>query len=448
MSSLRENIIDHSKVRKKRLVKNIINTVLIKGIGILIGVLSLPLYIDYFNNQKILGVWLAILSILSWIVNFDLGIGNGLRNKLTTYINQNDLKKVSMYINSSYFIMSIIATLIISLGILLIKFTNVNTFFNIPPDLVSSNVLKLSLIIIFVGMVVQFLLKLIFSILYAIENISLPNLTILFSNLMVISFLFFIDIDDLNNKLLYLSLFNAITPNIILLLISIYTFKKYNFKIKFEDISLKFSKEVLTIGGRFFIIQVLLMFLLSTNEFLISWLYDSEFVVEYQIYSKWFLLIVTIFSVLSQPIWASISNAYAQRDFIWIKKINKKFDKIANLSILMTITLSLFFQKIVLFWLGNDFIKVDVSILLYFSFIVVSIIKINVATTIANAFNQINVQLYSLIAGALIKIVVLLVLYKLNFTWSSTLLSTSLSLLPLLIFQSLHSKKLVKLGSE
>ena len=63
-------------------LKNIANAVVIKGGGIIVGLLTTPAYMDYFSKNEILGIWFTILSVVTWMLNFDLGIGNGLRNRL------------------------------------------------------------------------------------------------------------------------------------------------------------------------------------------------------------------------------------------------------------------------------------------------------------------------------------------------------------------------------
>lgn len=440
--------INNSSNRKNILIKNIVNTVLLKGLGIFIGIFTLPLYIEYFDNQKILGIWLAIFSIISWINNFDLGIGNGLRNKVTYHINKQNTEQVHKYISSAYYTMGFLSIFFILVSLIIVQLMNLNAFFLIPNSMIDSSQLKLSILILIFGVIIQFLFKLVFSILYAIENITIPNLTILISNVSVLIFLFFAKFEDLNEKFFFLACFNAIFPNFILLTISIYTFKKYHFKIKIKYVSFEKSKNVLNIGGKFFAIQILLMLILSTNEFLISWMYDSKFVVDYQIYSKWFLLIITIFSMLSQPMWASISNAYAQNDMYWINSIFIKYNKIANYLILLTIILVLLFQKIVDLWLSDDSIEIEFTPLITFFLIVSSILKINVSTTIANSFNKLNVQLYTLLAGLMIKILTLYIFKKFDFYWEATLISTFVAILPLLFIQTFYSKQLIKSGGN
>ena len=71
-------------------VKNALYSVGLKGLGIIVGLLLMPVYARFLLNPSVLGIWLTLVSMLSWIITFDLGIGNGLRNELTVAVAQND----------------------------------------------------------------------------------------------------------------------------------------------------------------------------------------------------------------------------------------------------------------------------------------------------------------------------------------------------------------------
>ena len=64
--------------------KNVIGAFAVKGASLILSLFTMPAYMRFFEDEQILGVWFTLLSVLSWILNFDLGIGNGLRNNLTS----------------------------------------------------------------------------------------------------------------------------------------------------------------------------------------------------------------------------------------------------------------------------------------------------------------------------------------------------------------------------
>jgi len=169
---------------KKRLFANENNKIIffsmlgsffIKGGSLVVSLFTLPAYLNYFNNQPILGLWFTVLSVLSWILTFDLGIGNGLRNHLVTTLVNNDLIKTRKYISSAYIIISIIVIIVSTISIVLFRFINWNLIYNIPPSVVSNETLNMTISIIFIGIMFQFLFTLITSILYAMQKSALTN---------------------------------------------------------------------------------------------------------------------------------------------------------------------------------------------------------------------------------------------------------------------------------
>ena len=66
----------------RNILVNILGAFLVKGGSMLLTLFLLPAYLKFFGNDDILGIWYTILSIINWVLVFDLGIGNGLRNKL------------------------------------------------------------------------------------------------------------------------------------------------------------------------------------------------------------------------------------------------------------------------------------------------------------------------------------------------------------------------------
>src|SRR5665647_2891168 len=60
--------------------KNILASFVIKGLSIAISLVLVPLTINYINPSRY-GIWLTLSSIIAWFSFFDIGFGNGLRNK-------------------------------------------------------------------------------------------------------------------------------------------------------------------------------------------------------------------------------------------------------------------------------------------------------------------------------------------------------------------------------
>ena len=70
----------NSSGRSKEALKGVLLSVVAKMIYIISSFLIVPLTIDYVNATQY-GIWLTMSSIISWITLFDLGLGNGFRNR-------------------------------------------------------------------------------------------------------------------------------------------------------------------------------------------------------------------------------------------------------------------------------------------------------------------------------------------------------------------------------
>ena len=62
---------------------------------------SIPLMIKYLGNEQY-GIWSTILAIFSWIVLFDIGIGNGVRNKLAESLAKENKEEAQKYVSTGY----------------------------------------------------------------------------------------------------------------------------------------------------------------------------------------------------------------------------------------------------------------------------------------------------------------------------------------------------------
>ena len=99
---------DVSKERTRNYLHQIKGAVAYKAVAMLASFLAIPLMIRYLGQEQY-GVWSTLLTVMSWIVFFDLGVGNGLRNKVAEALARNDKKEAASYIASGYSLIGLIA---------------------------------------------------------------------------------------------------------------------------------------------------------------------------------------------------------------------------------------------------------------------------------------------------------------------------------------------------
>ncbi|SFO74243.1 hypothetical protein SAMN04488519_11313 [Algoriphagus ornithinivorans] len=82
--------------------KNILALFFIKGYSIAVSLALIPLTLKLLNEFQY-GIWITLFNVLSWISIFDIGIGNGLRNKFTEALAKNKIEEAGKYVSTAYF---------------------------------------------------------------------------------------------------------------------------------------------------------------------------------------------------------------------------------------------------------------------------------------------------------------------------------------------------------
>ena len=142
--------------RSVKAKKNIIASGFIKGADTLVYLLLVPLTLGYLNAYEY-GIWLTLNSILSWINSFDIGLGNGLRNKLAIAMAENDKDKGRSYVSTTFFMLIIIMIVIFAIASILICITDWYGLLNVDKNVVGN--LRDIVLISFLFFCINFILK-------------------------------------------------------------------------------------------------------------------------------------------------------------------------------------------------------------------------------------------------------------------------------------------------
>lgn len=429
--------------KNREIVMNVSGTMLVKGASLIISLMTFPAYIRFFQNQVVLGVWYTMIAVLAWIMTFDFGIGNGLRNKLTVTFVEKDTVKAKKYVSSAYLLIGVAAVIISIIAGFVFQWVNWNGFFNVGVDIISSKILSKTMMIIFVGIMIQFWLKLINSIFYAMQKSALPNFLSLCSSILLLLALYLLKSDSLEKNLQVLAYANIITLNLPMLCASVFVFSK---KLKFcrpniRCFDKKIAKGIFALGGVFFWLQLMAVIISNTNEFLITWFLGPSHVVEYQIYFRIFSIGNMIAGLVLTPIWSSITKAKTQKDQYWLNRLFKVLIFLYFIAIICEIALAFLFPFIEKIWLGSNFIEPNSLYLTVF--VVTSSLNIlaTILTSYANGLNELKVELVFLTLGAFANIPLAGLLAHTTGSWISIVIANAISLAPYCLVQPFFIKK-------
>lgn len=422
------------KNTNKNIFKNIVGAFFVKGIALFLSLFSMPLFIKYFNDQTILGIWFAIVSIINWVAIFDLGLGNGLRNILPEILLENDKVKIKKAISTTYISMFVFVVFLGIVGVNIIRNLPWNYLLNISEGIISQEVLVTCLLIIFVGVLLRLIIGLIVSVLYALQLAAVVNFISVLSTFLVLLSIYIVPSTTISENLLKMSVINVLATTLPYAVITVILFKK-NENVKKCWPSLTYFdnnliKPIFKIGISLLFLQIIFMIISSTNEFLISFLASPDAVVEYQIYSKIFGTISSLFTLMLVPIWSGVTREKAKGNYLWIIKAYKLFLILPFATIIVSLCFLPFTQTFVNFWLKDN--SIEISRIVCYVVIISNAIFVlhNVNTSFGNGISYFKLQMIWMVFAAIINIPLAFVLVKSTGSWCGVILSNIISLLP------------------
>lgn len=395
------SVITKGDSRNDLIKKNILLSFFLKGISISISLLYVPMMLNYLNPTRY-GIWMTLTSIVAWFGLFDIGLGNGLRNKLTEAISQNDKELAKKYVSTAYFTLTFIVT------ILFICFWVCSFFIDWTKILNTSNNLKGELtilsIFVFFSFCLKFVLQIITTVMTADQKPAIGNLFDVIGNLLGLV-LVWILINSKYTSLLAFAISVLYTPIIVLFFASLLLYRtKYSFlSPSFNKFEFIYVKDLASLGVQFFIVQVATVVIFQTSNILISQFFSPADVTPYNITFKYFSIITMVWSIVMTPLWSAFTNAMVQKDYNWMRKTIEKLNKYMIVTFFIIVIMAILAKFIIKFWTSNI---IDVSLTMITIFALYTLISIwnNIYAYFLNGTTQIKIQIITSVFAATLHI--------------------------------------------
>ena len=397
--------------RTNRAKKNIAASFFIKGANILIGLLFVSLTINYLNPTKY-GIWITLTSIIGWFGFFDIGLGNGLKFRFAEAIANENHKLAKAYVSTTYAILIIIISILLSFFYLINSFLDWSLILNTGTNILLKNELSKLAIIVFTSFGFTFVLNLISVILSADQRSALSGIFDLIGKLLSL-ILIYILLHFKYNSLLFFGLIYCTISPLVLICSTIWFFNgKYKlYRPSIKSIDFSKSKDLFNLGLKFFIIQIAAILLYQTNNIIICQLFNPAMVTPYNVAFKYFGIIVMGFMIIVSPFWSAFTEAWTKKDIKWINNIMKNLMRVWLLFVFGGIIMLLFSSLIFKLWIRKDFeVPISISIL---SLCWALIYTWNgIFSQFLNGIGKIKIQLILGISTALLNIPLALLLGK------------------------------------
>ncbi|MBU3200976.1 oligosaccharide flippase family protein [Clostridium estertheticum] len=422
--------------RSKNIFKNFSLNIIYKIIGVFLSFLTLPLLIDYLSVEKY-GIWVTLVTILSWTSLFDIGIGNGLRNKLTICLSKNEITKGREYITTAYVSLSIIIIVITTIGIYIIPFIKWNKVFN-TNALTQQQFIALT-IVVFVLYMINFILSLCNSLYYSIQKAAMTGRTAVINNILVLISIIIIRRFQGSNLVLMATIY-TLSGTISYIIITVLFFRERPELLpKLKYFNRNNIKYILNDGIKFFVIQIACIIIFTTDNMIITQVLGPQAVTSYNITQKLFGIIGMTYTLMLTPLWSAYTEAYSQLDYLWIKKVINKLNYSMIAVIAGVIIVSLLSNTIIDLWIRKSIYPSKLLILLMGIYTIISTWN-NIYAYFLNGIGALKVSLWLAIIGSIVNIPLSIYFAEnLGLGTSGVILGTIFSLLPSSFIQPIQS---------
>lgn len=380
-----------------------------KVFSVLLSFVYIPLVMEYLGEESY-GVWAAILSILSWIEYMDIGIGNGLRNRLTEKLGEGDIKMARELISSAYMLLSLIMMGAVAVFAILSGFLDYKSLLNIGSF---QEQIQLVLFVSVFFAAINFVFSLCKSILFSMQKAQrVAELSVLNQLAVVIGIFVASKLSD--GSLVVVAMIYGISNLVFTILFNILLFHRnpqLRPAIRFFDKGA--AKETMSLGIRFLVVQVAALILFATDNVIIINLYGPQYVTYYSTVNKAFMILATGYNAFVIPLWSAFTLAKSRNDIAWIRKTIRNMNLLIIPTALAAAALSVLFRPLAAVWLQKslDYPKgliplMAVYVVVYvwcsgYSMIVNGLEMINISVCVAVVQGILNVPLSLFLARGL-----------------------------------------------
>ncbi len=427
--------------RTSLIKKNVLASFFIKTWTALVQLLLVPLTLSclgVYGN----GVWLTIGSILLWIDNLDIGLGNGLRNKLAVYMARDDINKAREMVSSTFAMLVII--IIPSAILMIVGELFIDNYHLLNVD--HSKVPQLDIILLVTTILVcmTFVFKFLGNFYMGLQLPAINNLIGCLGNTLILLGTFIVYKSG-GHSMLLIALVNTGAPLLVYLICYPITFmgryKMLSPSLRFVTVSA--IRELFSLGIKFFLLQIPAIILFFTSNILISHLFSPSMVTPYQIAHRYFTVTMTLFTIICVPYWTATTDAYERKDFAWIKKANKTLNKIMLFILVIIAVMTILSESVYHIWIQEKaYIPFSITLIsAVYQFVILLSMRYSF---VLNGIGALHLQLVFTMVAAIMYLPLAIFVGKTTHNINDLLIVMCLVHLPGLIINYIQYHKIIK----
>lgn len=338
--------------RTRLLAKNIVASLAIKGWSAATVFIMLPLTLACLGAYQN-GVWLTVSSLLLWIDQMDIGLGNGLRNRLAADMAHGDNTAAQQAVSSTIAMLVCIVMPVAAILATVVWYADVYAFLNVEPAAIPA--LRVALLAAVLLVCMTFVLKSVGNVYMGLQLPAASNLIVTTGQTAALAATWLLYIAG-QASFLAVVVANTAAPLAVYAIACLYTFGKQYPELQptWQSVNLKTALSLGNVGVKFFWLQIAAVLQFMTANILIARFFQPEAVTDFQIAYRYATLFMVGFTIVCMPYWNATTDAAERGDYEWIKNAGRRLDIILAAVALAMAAATLVAPYVYHIWIGTD----------------------------------------------------------------------------------------------
>jgi len=337
-----------SAARTSNTLRQIRGAFAFKALGALASFAAVPLVLRYLGAERY-GIWSTVMSLAAWATLSDMGIGYGLRCKLTEALARGDEAGAGAYVSSAYTALGVLALAAFALFLPASAHLDWQRLFNTThadaARLRSFAVLSAFFVLagMWSGLVNQ--------VLNALQRSSVVVFGQMLSNLLCLAFVWALLRTEGPSLPRMAAAYGAalLASNLGL---SAWCYGRRRALAPRARIAPARLRALVRLGLQFLVLELGYMMTVSTDKILITQLFGPEAVAPYDLVFKLFSVVTLAHALTTMPLWSSYGDAYHRGDHGWIHAALRGQRRLFALLACGIVLLALVARPLIACWVG------------------------------------------------------------------------------------------------
>lgn len=428
--------------RGGKVARNILWSAGLKAVNVAVSFVIVPLYLAFLTETSF-GIWLTVSAVVQWLNFFDLGLGNGLRNKLAEALAQSDHSLARRYVSTTFALLTLIAIGVLAVFLAVSAAVDWGSVFAAPDHLRSQ--VHLMVVILGVLFVPQFVFQPIKMVVTADQRPALANAmnsAVNVLQLLGVSVLAWQSLDSLVAVATVVGAVNLFVPVVAHFWLFARRYRSYaprRFAVDFSH-----SKSLLGLGTVFLILQAAALVVFMTDNLIISRVLGPDEVPAYNIAYRYFNLAPVFFAMVTTPFWSAFTDAYVKGEYAWVRRMLRRLIGVWGLLAVGVVAMYVLAPWVYEIWIGGQVVVPRRLSMAMAAWVVVST-GLSIFGTFLSGVGKLRLSLGHAVFVVLVNIPLSIYLAKFPALGSAgVILASTLGALVRVFFQPLQTYRILK----